>query len=266
MTAFDRTPAAAPIGVQAPAWFISDLHLTPGMPRTLAAFERMLAQAGSQARTLFILGDFFEFWVGDEETATPFAAGVAAALQRLAQAGVTIYLMHGNRDFLIGRRFARAAGATLLPDPSIIVCNGQRVVLSHGDMLCIDDPRYNRFRRWTRKGWVQRLFLMLPLATRLKIARRLRADSEAGRARHDSRDDGAALPDYGDADPAEVDALLAASNARTLVHGHTHRPARHAHAHGDRWVLTDWDLDGRHPRAAVLQLDAGGFSLLPQVE
>ena len=263
MTASLPTPAAAPIEVQAPAWFISDLHLTPGMPRTLAAFDRVLDQAKQQARTLFILGDFFEFWVGDEETETPFAAGVAAALRRVADAGVPVYLMHGNRDFLIGRRFARAAGATLLADPSVIVCAGQRVVLSHGDMLCTDDPRYNRFRHWTRKGWVQRLFLALPLATRQKIARRLRADSEAGRAR---QADGAAPPDYGDATPAAVDALLAASHASTLVHGHTHRPARHAHARGDRWVLTDWDLDGRYPRAAVLQLDAGGFSLLPQVE
>lgn len=263
MTASLPTPAAAPIEVQAPAWFISDLHLTPGMPRTLAAFDRVLDQAKQQTRTLFILGDFFEFWVGDEETETPFAAGVAAALRRVADAGVPVYLMHGNRDFLIGRRFARAAGATLLADPSVIVCAGQRVVLSHGDMLCTDDPRYNHFRHWTRKRWVQRLFLALPLATRQKVARRLRADSEAGRAR---QADGAAPPDYGDATPAAVDALLAASHASTLVHGHTHRPARHAHARGDRWVLTDWDLDGRHPRAAVLQLDTGGFSLLPQVE
>ncbi|MCA3235849.1 MAG: UDP-2,3-diacylglucosamine diphosphatase, partial [Cupriavidus sp.] len=124
-------------------------------------------------------------------------------------------------------------------------------------------PRYNSFRRWTRKGWVQRLFLALPLATRMKIARRLRADSEAGRA-HQA--EGVAPRDYGDAAPAAVDALLASSHAPTLIHGHTHRPARHAHARGDRWVLTDWDLDGRHPRAAVLQLDTGGFTLLPQVD
>ncbi|AZG14900.1 UDP-2,3-diacylglucosamine diphosphatase [Cupriavidus pauculus] len=263
MTATLPAPAAAPIEVPAPAWFISDLHLTPGMPRTLAAFQHVLDDAARQARALFILGDFFEFWVGDEETDTPFAAGIAAALRRLADTGVPVFLMHGNRDFLIGQRFARAAGATLLPDPTVIVCGGARVVLSHGDLLCIDDPRYNRFRHWTRKGWVQRLFLALPLNTRLKIARRLRADSEAGRAR---QADGAAPPDYGDASPAAVEALLASSAARTLVHGHTHRPARHTHAGGERWVLTDWDLDGRRPRAAVLQLDADGFRLLPRVD
>ncbi|MGO4302601.1 UDP-2,3-diacylglucosamine diphosphatase [Cupriavidus sp. RAF12] len=265
MTASARTPAAAPIPVQAPAWFISDLHLTPGMPRTLAAFQRVLDRAAQNARALFILGDFFEFWVGDEETASPFAAGVAAALRQLAEAGVPVYLMHGNRDFLLGRRFAAAAGATLLHDPTVIECAGLRVVLSHGDMLCTDDERYMRFRRWTRRGWVQRLFLMLPLSSRLAVARRLRADSEAGRARQLANAD-AMPPTYGDATPSAVSALLEASNATALVHGHTHRPARHEHDGRVRWVLTDWDLDGRHPRAAALQLDADGFTVLPQTD
>ncbi|WP_186425258.1 UDP-2,3-diacylglucosamine diphosphatase [Cupriavidus metallidurans] len=263
MTAPTRTPVAAPIEVQAPAWFISDLHLTADMPRTLAAFHRVLARAAQDARALFILGDFFEFWVGDEETDSPFAAEVAAALRRLADAGVPVYLMHGNRDFLLGRRFAARAGATLLPDPSVIACAGHRVALSHGDMLCTDDERYMRFRHWTRKGWVQRLFLLLPLGTRLSIARRLRSDSEAGRTRQDID----AVPvTYGDAAPDAVNALLASSGAGTLVHGHTHRPARHTHEAGERWVLTDWDLDGRHPRAAVLQLDDTGFRVLPQID
>lgn len=266
MTAISHTPVAGPIEVPAPAWFISDLHLTPGMPRTLAAFERVLDRAAHDAHALFILGDFFEFWVGDEETDSPFAQRVASALRSLAQRGVPVYLMHGNRDFLIGERFAAAAGATLLPDPTVIVCVGRRIVLSHGDMLCTDDVRYMRFRRWTRKRWVQRLFLALPLAARLAVARRLRADSEAGRARQLRDGEPARPPSYGDAAPAAVDALLETSGARTLVHGHTHRPARHETAAGERWVLTDWDLDGRHPRAAALQLDAHGFTVLPQVD
>ena len=261
MTVTPSTPAAGALAVPAPAWFISDLHLTPGMPRTLASFEHVLERAAQEARALFILGDFFEFWVGDEETDSPFAAQVAARLRQLAGRGVQVYLMHGNRDFLLGQRFARAAGATLLPDPTVIDCAGQRVVLSHGDMLCTDDERYMRFRHWTRKRWVQRVFLSLPLALRLRVARRLRADSEAGRtqARRD------APPDYGDTTPQAVAALLRASQAPALVHGHTHRPARHESPEGVRCVLTDWDLDGKRPRAAVLQLDAGGFSVLPQV-
>lgn len=249
------TPAASTLTVEAPAWFISDLHLTPGMPRTLAAFERVLERAAEQARTLFILGDFFEFWVGDEETDAPFAAGVAAALSRLSAAGVHVFLMHGNRDFLLGEHFARAAGATLLPDPTVIECAGQRVVLTHGDMLCTDDERYMRFRRWTRKRWVQRLFVALPMPVRLAVARKLRSDSEAGRAMP--------MPaDYGDAAPAAVRALLCETGTALMIHGHTHRPARHQSAEGVRWVLSDWDLDGRHPRAAVLRLDADGFSTI----
>ncbi len=263
MTAISTTPVAGPLEVQVPAWFISDLHLTAGMPRTLAAFERVLERAATEARTLFILGDFFEFWIGDEEASSPLATQVATALRTLAGRGVPVYLMHGNRDFLLGKHFAAAAGVTLLPDPTVILCAGQRVVLSHGDMLCTDDERYNRFRRWTRKPWVQRLFLALPLSARLAVARRLRADSEAGRARQLAQ----GLPTqvvYGDATPAAVTALLEACDARLLVHGHTHRPARHQDAAGVRWVLTDWDLDGSRPRAAVLQLDEGGFHLLPQ--
>ncbi|MFJ4289929.1 UDP-2,3-diacylglucosamine diphosphatase [Cupriavidus sp. NPDC089707] len=265
MTAIPHTPVAGPLEVQAPAWFISDLHLTPGMPRTLAAFERTLERAAHGARTLFILGDFFEFWIGDEETDSPFAQHVAGALRALAARGVAVYLMHGNRDFLLGARFAAAAGAKLLPDPMLIDCAGQRVVLSHGDMLCIDDERYNRFRRWTRKGWVQRLFLALPLRTRLGIARKLRADSEGNRARQAAEGNGVPMV-YGDVAPAAAAELFGMAGARLMVHGHTHRPARHEHAAGVRWVLTDWDLDGRHPRAAVLQLDGDGFRLLPQTD
>ncbi|TWG88290.1 UDP-2,3-diacylglucosamine hydrolase [Cupriavidus gilardii J11] len=243
--------------VEAPAWFISDLHLTPGMPRTLAAFEQVLERARAEARALFILGDFFEVWVGDEETDAPFAAAVAASLSRLADAGVAVYLMHGNRDFLLGHRFARAAHATLLPDPAVIECAGHRIVLTHGDMLCTDDAAYMRFRRWTRQRWLQRLFLAMPLRWRLAVARRLRERSEAGRLR-----DPGAPRHYGDAAPAAVAALLRDSASRTMIHGHTHRPARHDEAEGIRWVLTDWDLDGRHPRAAALRLDADGFSVL----
>lgn len=281
MTLTLSTPVAGPLEVPAPAWFVSDLHLTPGMPRTLAAFERLLERAACQAGSLFILGDFFEFWVGDEETDAPFAANVARLLATLSAQGVAVYLMHGNRDFLLGERFARAAGAQLLPDPTTIECAGQRVVLTHGDMLCTDDVGYMRFRAWTRKRWIQRLFLALPLSARMAVARKLRADSEGGRkdTSHDPvlAPSGASLQapgeipghrrkQYGDVAPAAVHALLAASHAPGMIHGHTHRPARHETGTGFRWVLTDWDLDGSHPRAAALELGPGGFRLLPQVD
>lgn len=275
MTTTPPTPAAGTLDVPAPAWFISDLHLTPDMPRTLAAFERVLEQAAAQAKALFILGDFFEFWVGDEEADAPFARDVAAALVSLAARGVRVYLMHGNRDFLLGKRFARKAGATLLPDPVVIRCAGRRIVLTHGDMLCTDDERYMAFRRWTRKWWIQRLFLALPLRLRLRVARKLRHDSEAGRTQSEhtpvhladhAPPDAHAPHDYGDVAPSAVRAMLLETGAQGMIHGHTHRPALHDTAEGFRWVLTDWDLDGRHPRASVLAVDGGGIRVLPQAD
>lgn len=255
MSAADSPMPVHEIAVPAPAWLVSDLHLTPGMPRTLAAFERLLERAARESRALFILGDFFEFWVGDEETDAAFPARVAAALSRLSASGVQVFLMHGNRDFLLGERFARAAGATLLPDPTVIRCAGQRIVLTHGDMLCTDDERYMRFREWTRKRWVQRLFLALPMTVRLAVARKLRGDSEAGRAH-------STPVDYGDAAPAAVRALLRDTGTTMMIHGHTHRPARHETTDGVRWVLSDWDLDGGKPRAAALRLDEHGVDTI----
>jgi len=259
MSAILRPPVAGPFEVPAPAWFISDLHLTSGMPRTQAAFERLLERAERDAKALFILGDFFEFWVGDDETALPFPQRVASVLRALGERGVQVYLMHGNRDFLLGEHFAREAGVTLLADPAVIECAGRRVVLSHGDMLCRDEPGYNRFRHWTRKPWVQRFFLALPLSTRQAVARRLRADSETTRT-------GERAEVYGDVTPEAVSALFASGQSRLMIHGHTHRPAHHETADGERWVLTDWDLDGSKPRAAVLQLDQDGFAVLPQLD
>ncbi|MGY8525150.1 UDP-2,3-diacylglucosamine diphosphatase [Paracidovorax citrulli] len=261
------TPAVPAIAANAPAWFISDLHLTPDMPRTLEAFERTIAQARSQARSLFILGDFFEFWVGDEELDSPFAQRIAAQLASLMRSGVAVYLMHGNRDFLLGRRFARAAGATLLDDPTVVKCSGHRIVLTHGDMLCTGDVAYMRFRHWVRKRWVQRLFLSMPLRWRIGIAQRLRADSEAGRAANKGTPQAkphARAMVYADVDRAASRELLQRTGTTEMVHGHTHRPARHDEDGALRWVLTDWDLDAERPRAAVLQLDDSGFTVLPQ--
>jgi UDP-2,3-diacylglucosamine hydrolase len=252
-------PAFPILDVPGPALFVSDLHLTDTMPATAQAFERFLRDIAPGARALFILGDFFEFWVGDEELDAPFHHRVAGWLHTLSQAGTTVYLMHGNRDFLLGQRFANAAGATLLRDPTVLQCEGARIVLTHGDMLCTDDAKYMRFRNWTRKRWVQRLFLALPLSLRLSVARKLRADSEAGRARVAQ----GGMTDIGDVAASAVAALFRASGCRRMIHGHTHRPKHHHEPDGERWVLTDWDLDGTAPRAAALRLDAGGLHTLP---
>jgi UDP-2,3-diacylglucosamine hydrolase len=233
-----------------PVWLISDLHLSPAMPRTLAAFETFLELATESARSLIILGDFFEFWVGDDERDDPFNQHVIACLHAAAQRGLALYLMHGNRDFLLGDAFARDARLTLLQDPTDIECEGQRVRISHGDSLCTNDVSYMRFRHWTRKRWVQRFFLALPLSTRLKIAQRLRADSEAG------RDSTPRM--QGDVTTEGVNRMLMPGESSVLIHGHTHRPHRHEEAHGERWVLSDWDFDHATARADALSLSREG--------
>ncbi len=239
-----------------PVLFISDLHLSPAMPRTTAAFERFLETVPDQAKSLVILGDFFEFWVGDDERHDPFAVRVMRALQGCAARDVSTFLMHGNRDFLIGNDFAAEAQLTLLHDPAVVQAAGHRLLLTHGDAMCTDDLPYMRFRRWTRKRWVQRMFLALPLSVRLAIARRLRNDSEAGRAH-------SAVSMLGDVTKDGIAQLFSYRPGHTLVHGHTHRPRHHLERDGERWVLSDWDFDGAMPRADALRLDATGLQRLP---
>lgn len=239
-------------GVDGALLFISDLHLSAGAPRTARAFEAFVAGPARDAKALFILGDLFELWVGDDMLGTPFAARVAAALRTLGEHGVAVYVMHGNRDFLLKRGFAAASGAVLLPDPTVLTAFGQRVVLSHGDALCTADTAYQRYRRVTRMGLVQRVFSLTPLAWRLKLAARLRARSEAA---------GPTRMAIADVTLAAVDGLFNGSAADLMIHGHTHRCARHEHGARVRWVLPDWDFD-HDARGGYLQLDARGAQLL----
>jgi UDP-2,3-diacylglucosamine hydrolase len=163
--------------------------------------------------------------------------------------------MHGNRDFLLGRRFMKAAGAMLLPDPSLIMAFGQRIVLTHGDAQCTADRGYQLFRRFARNRVAQWLFLAWPFRWRRALAQRMRADSEAGRMRPVS-------PRY-DVTREGVAALFRKGRAKVMIHGHTHRPARHVEADGVRWVLPDWDLDHGAPRGGYLRVDADGIHPMP---
>lgn len=241
--------------------FISDLHLQAGEPATAQAFRRYLQDC--QADALFILGDLFEVWIGDDlldaapaERATEpeydFLADICADL-RAYSARHALYVMHGNRDFLLGARFAAASGATLLDDPTLLRWNNQRVLLSHGDAWCLGDRDYLEFRAQVRSpGW-QTAFLQRPLAERAALARGLRAQSEA-RKQDPSQD-------WADVDAATASDWLQASGAATLVHGHTHQPARHELGDGrqrQRLVLSDWDVDARPARAEALRLQAPG--------
>lgn len=238
-----------------PWLFISDLHLSETLPRTAAAFEHFIADTASGAAALFILGDLFEYWIGDDTLQTPFAQRMAALMRTLSSRGTALYVMHGNRDFLLGDRFMAAAGARLLPDPTIISGFGTRIVLAHGDGLCTADQNYQRFRRFARSRAAQSFFLAWPLRWRVALAERMRAKSQAGMRR-------APAPLY-DVTAAAVAQLNAASGTHILVHGHTHLPARHE-SHGNvRWVLPDWDLDHGRARGGYLQLDHAGLRALP---
>ena len=234
--------------------FISDLHLQASERATLAAFTLYLAQTDADA--LFILGDLFEVWVGDDAIEEPgsFEAEGCAALRACAQR-LPVYFMHGNRDFLAGQGFARHCGITLLHDPTVLGFADQRYLISHGDLLCLDDVDYQRFRVQARSRAWQQQFLAQPLDIRRAQARGIRQASEA------RKQSGAG---YCDVDDGAAVAWLQAAHASTLIHGHTHKPATHTLAPGlQRVVLSDWDAAATPRRLEVLRLSTAGLERVP---
>jgi UDP-2,3-diacylglucosamine hydrolase len=224
------------------ALFISDLHLCPSRPQINRIFLRFLESEARSAQALYILGDLFEYWAGDDDLGDPFNAGIVAALARLSASGVSVGLMHGNRDFIIGDAFARASGARLLPDPTLVDLYGTPTLLLHGDTLCTLDSEYQAFRRTARSpDWIRGL-LAKPLAARKLEIEALRARSE--------REKGRKSAEIMDVSSAQVEAVLRAHAYPQMIHGHTHRPARHLHnidGHPcERWVLADWYQAGSY--------------------
>jgi UDP-2,3-diacylglucosamine hydrolase len=222
--------------------FISDLHLCSGRPRSNHSFFGFLENEAHSARALYILGDLFEYWIGDDDLDDPFNATVVAALARLVTSGVPTYLMHGNRDFVIGDAFSRASGVTLLPDPTLLELHGEAVLLMHGDTLCTLDLEYQAFRHKVRsQDWISDL-LHQPVGERKAAVEALRRKSE-----QEKRGKPAEIMDVA---PAEVEAQLRRYKYPRLIHGHTHRPARHVHVvdgHAcERWVLADWYQGGSY--------------------
>jgi UDP-2,3-diacylglucosamine hydrolase len=219
--------------------FISDLHLEAQRPDIVRAFLHFLDTRATQAEALYILGDFFEVWIGDDGM-DDFQHSIASALRRLSDTGTRIYLMHGNRDFLIGRRFCREAGCTLLKEGSVVELYGEPVLLLHGDSLCTRDESYQRLRKRLRNPFSLWLLRNLPLATRHKLARKLR-DASRMRTREKAAD-------IIDVTPEVVPQVMAEHRVRTLIHGHTHRPAVHKlqveGENAQRIVLGDWDHQG----------------------
>ncbi|MBJ8738695.1 UDP-2,3-diacylglucosamine diphosphatase [Citrobacter sp. FDAARGOS_156] len=219
--------------------FIADLHLCTEEPAITAGFLRFLAGDARKADALYILGDLFEAWIGDDDP-NPLHREMAAAIKALTDSGVPCFFIHGNRDFLIGKRFARESGMTLLPQEKVLNLYGRKVLIMHGDTLCTDDAGYQAFRAKVHQPWLQKLFLSLPLFIRQRIAAKMRAGSLAANSSKSL--------EIMDVNPQAVIAEMEKHHVQWLIHGHTHRPAVHevtANAQpAFRVVLGAWHTEG----------------------
>ncbi|MFC5569885.1 UDP-2,3-diacylglucosamine diphosphatase [Lysobacter yangpyeongensis] len=236
--------------------FISDLHLDAERPQVTALFGRFLREEARGADALYILGDLFEAWVGDDDPSDT-GAFVARELRTLADAGVPVHFIRGNRDFLVGDAFARRAGMTILPDPAVVMLYGEPTLILHGDTLCTDDVAYQQFRAQVRNPAWQQQFLSQPLAARVAFAQQARAASKAHQA---GLQDKGAMESITDVAPATVEATLLRFGITRMIHGHTHRPAIHELEIGERAcqriVLGDW-----YDQGSVLRVSPGDVKL-----
>lgn len=221
--------------------FISDLHLSPERPAVTGAFYRFLEKQGAKADALYILGDLFEAWIGDDDP-SPLSRDVIAKLKAYTDSGKQLFFLHGNRDFLVGKRFARETSCTLLPEHKVIDLYGQPVLLLHGDTLCIEDIAYQKFRWKVRNPIGTWLLSHLPLKKRLQIASDWRQKSMNANSNKSSN--------IMDVTPDEAERVFQKYGVKRMIHGHTHRPDRHAHQHGERIVLGDWEANGWYLNAS----------------
>ena len=232
-------------------YFIADLHLTDERPAATGRFFRFLQEEAAGADALYILGDLFEAWIGDDHD-EQVAYDTARRIKALVDAGTPVYFMHGNRDFMLAARYAAQSGMTPLADPARIELYGTPTLLMHGDTLCTDDLAYQTFRRRVRRPWVLALLRLLPHALRRKLAQQARAGSESAKA--------AKPVEIMDVNAGEVMRVLREQQVCRLIHGHTHRPAQHVHAVGGhdctRWVVPDW-----YARWGYVVCDAQGCAL-----
>ena len=239
--------------------FISDLHLDATRPAITGLFVDFIEREAGSADALYILGDLFEAWVGDDDPAATGAA-VAAVLAPLADRGVPVHFIRGNRDFLVGQDYASRAGFRILPDPSVVVLYGKPTLLMHGDLLCSGDLAYQAFRAQTRNPAWQAQFLSQPLSARLAFAAQARAASQAHQAMLREGGNEVRFETVTDVTPATVEATFARYGIERMIHGHTHRPDVHslqvAGRQCERIVLGDW-----YEQGSVLRVDADGFQL-----
>jgi len=213
-------------------YFIADLHLSENRPHLLALFRQFMQEQAPEAEKLYILGDLFDFWIGDDEQ-SDLISEVQQLIRHLTEQGVPCYFQHGNRDFLIGKKFAKACGLTLLPTYHVIDLYGTPTLLCHGDTLCVDDVKYQQYRKKVHQKWRQWLFLHLPLKVRLKIAEKIRAKSR--------QDKQLKSTEIMDVNAAFVQQMFAQFHVTQMIHGHTHRQKHHEiPPHFHRIVLGDW--------------------------
>lgn len=213
-------------------YFIADLHLSENRPHLLALFRQFMQGQAPEAEKLYILGDLFDFWIGDDEQ-SDLISEVQQLIKHLTEQGVPCYFQHGNRDFLIGKKFANACGLTLLPTYQVIDLYGTPTLLCHGDTLCVDDVKYQHYRKKVHQKWRQWLFLHLPLQVRLNIAEKIRAKSR--------QDKQVKSTEIMDVNAAFVQQMFAKFHVTQMIHGHTHRQKHHEiPPHFHRIVLGDW--------------------------
>ena len=232
-----------------PIYFIADLHLSETHPELTARFNDFMQNKAQEAQAVYILGDLFDFWIGDDEI-SPLISQVKQLIKNLTEKGIACYFIHGNRDFLVGKKFAQDCGLTLLPDYHCVDLYGVKTLICHGDTLCIDDVKYQQFRRKVHQNWRQRLFLCLPLKVRLKIAEKIRAKSKQDKQ-------------YKSLDIMDVNLAFTAQTVKEfginrLIHGHTHREAIHQEEIYTRIVLGDWRKD----YASILEVTENGYRFI----
>jgi UDP-2,3-diacylglucosamine hydrolase len=222
-----------------PSLLISDLHLSPYHPEICEAFFNFLRNEAADSTSLYILGDLFEAWIGDDDQ-EPLSRQVISSLKSLTDKGVAVYLMPGNRDFLYGKRFVTQTGCKLLLDYHVLKYPNKRVLLLHGDILCTEDKQYQRFRYIVRSRLLRFILTSLPISIRQKIAKSLRSKSIALNTNKPEN--------IMDVSEPEVERLMKKYDANIMIHGHTHRPRRHQQKYGERIVLGDWDNNGWYIR------------------